>query len=505
MVNEMLLKFDEELYNARVESGAIGEARRKNKYFRIPDDVVYVIPLSSYLRKDETQIIFYGNQFLETWANRLTPAQAAILALMDGRRSLGDLSRVLQEYWGGSKELNDYKVRTVLECIELLQQAKPNKLVVRNGQPFRQYDPKEFYIPNEQVELKVRLDKPTQMLWMPTSACQTDCVYCYATRRPVPKSELLPDGRVKELFEEAARAGMIKINVDGGDALCRENIAELIGHATSLGMEVDLSTKAYVTRELAQALYEAGIKRIQVGFDAPYPELFDRVVGRKGHFYRTVESIHNCANAGILPRTNSIIVQETYEHIHELVRLLHSLPIYDMKIATAFRSAYRYREGILLTEGQKVWLRQQIDLLKEKYPYGKIKFECKSDYRDLGPDDRAQEFARFPRCGVGTECMVITPDGRVTMCEQSPHSDEFVVGNVREQSLMDVWNSPGALNFKQVDRERFRGTVCYDCADFKTCFYQKGGCFIMSVKAYGTRYAPHPACPKAPTYKDPIQ
>jgi len=502
---ELLL--DEDLFRSWTLAGASKMPAAGHPAYGLKGGAVLAVSANARMRRDLTQVVLYGSVFLGTWSRRLTPALAVLVACLDGQRTLDDVSGLLRGYWGGSEELNDFKVRHGLATIDAFGPSAP-ALFSRQDEPSRPFqvlDPRDYVIAPEETRLEAGLDLPISMMWMPTSACQTNCVYCYATRRPVPESSLLPDRRVRELFEEAAEIGVCSVNVDGGDALCRRNITDLLAHATSCGLDIDLSTKCYVSPDMARRLHDAGIRIMQFGFDAPYPELFDRIVRRKGHFERTVESIRNCTDAGIVCRTNSILVQDTYRHVRDLVTLLHALPLRDMKIASAFRSAHRYREGLLLTEDQKQWLREEIAHLKEEFPEGKIKFECQSDYRDMSDDQRAEAFRNFPRCGAGREIIIVTPDGRVSMCEQSPQESEFVVGSVRRRSLRDVWRSEEARNFMEVTREQFRGTACHECEEFEACQVVKGGCFMLQYKAYGTRYAPHPACPKAPPYDVPLQ
>ena len=500
---------DAELFNTLNELGAIDRAAEQNEAYRLPGDIVPAIGENTFMRRDKSQVVLYGRIFLDSWSYRLTPPQAVLVALMNGERTLDDISQLLQEYAGGTKGLNDFKVRRVLAWVEALDPNKGAFMFAHKESAAllrkKVFDPKDFLIPEDRVQLLPDLEKPISMMWMPTSACQTKCVYCYATRSPVPQSRLLSDTRVKELFAEAAAVGIRQVNLDGGDALCRENIPELLSYGTSLDLRFDLSTKCYVSKDVAKALYDAGLRIVQFGFDAPYPELFDRVVGKKGHFYRTIESIQNCVDAGIVARTNSILIQETLPYIRELVAFLHTLPLRDMKIAAAFRSLHRPREGLLLTEEQKRWLRRQVSTLEQEYPEGKIKFECQSDYLSMSEEEREVAFARYPRCGVGRESIVIAPDGSVVMCEQSPQTEELVVGSVRERSIVEVWQSDEVARFKEVTREQFEGTVCYDCEEFEHCFHRKGGCIILSMKAYGTRCAPHPACPRAPRYDIPLQ
>lgn len=298
--------------------------------------------------------------------------------------------------------------------------------------------------------------------------------------------------------------GIISMNLDGGDALCRRGIEDIFAHATEFDIQLDLSTKVYISKERARDLFRSGVRLIQLGFDAPIPELFDEIVGRKGHFDKTLQSIQNCVDAGIKVRTNSILTSKSYRYVHELVDLLLSLPLLNIKVASTFRSHYRGTPDLLLNESQKIWLRKQMAILLEKYPDGRINWECKSDYLALSSQDRKKTFDEFPRCGAGSQSIIITPNGDVVMCEQSPQTEEYIVGSVKHHSIMDVWSSWAAQKFKRVTQARFGGTVCEHCDTFEYCYLNKGGCMIETIKAYGSRYHPHPACPKAPEYALPI-
>jgi radical SAM protein with 4Fe4S-binding SPASM domain len=488
-----------------VQNRELAAERTAKPEFKVPRDHVLAFSWNTFLRKDSTQIVYYGREFLATWSGRIAPSQAVLLACCDGKRSIAEIARLLADHNGESLEMAEFKVRALLCFCQALSRNYFVDLTEHPEAPYRVYDPGEFAQLDRPLAYTPLYERPVSMMWMPTWVCQTDCVYCYAARKKVDGKDLLSDERVHELLEEAHELGIISMNVDGGDALCRQNITEIFAHATQLDIELAVSTKAHVTKESARELYRSGLRRLQVSFDAPFPKLFDEMVGRPGHFQRTLETIHNCVEAGIKVRTNSILTSKSYRYIHELVDFLLALPLFNIKIAPAFRSFYRGTPDLLLTEPQKQWLREQMPILIEKYPDGRINWECKSDYLAASPEKRQEVFRDFPRCGVGSECIIITPNGDVVMCEQCPQEEQFIVGNVKHRSIMDVWTSPAFRQFKQVTQEQFRGTVCGDCEDFASCYLEKGGCFIETLKAYGSRYHPHPACPKAPAYATPLQ
>ncbi|MCL2367051.1 MAG: thioether cross-link-forming SCIFF peptide maturase [Oscillospiraceae bacterium] len=74
---------------------------------------------------------------------------------------------------------------------------------------------------------------------------------------------------------------------------------------------------------------------------------------------------------------------------------------------------------------------------------------------------------RIAGCGVGTEYMAVTPDGKLYPCHQFVGDDEFLIG--------DIWR--GATNEKL--REQFAQTDIYSRAACKDCwarFFCSGGC-----------------------------
>ncbi len=132
-----------------------------------------------------------------------------------------------------------------------------------------------------------------------------------------------------------------------------------------------------------------------------------------------------------------------------------------------------------------------------RYAGRAVNWEC-SDVLDMTPEERAERFRGRPLCSSARTQCVVTPDGKVVTCEQSPQDGEFVAGDLKVQSLKEVWDSTEMKRFSHMPREKFESTACYDCKEFEECIHQRGQCDLDSLKASGTMYAPSPYCPKAP-------
>jgi radical SAM protein with 4Fe4S-binding SPASM domain len=89
-------------------------------------------------------------------------------------------------------------------------------------------------------------------------------------------------------------------------------------------------------------------------------------------------------------------------------------------------------------------------------------------------------------CGCSAGCLNIgiESQGNVKGC-LSLQSDQFVEGNVRHQSLMNIWQKKGNFSYtRDFQPENLHG-YCYGCEFGEIC---RGGCVFM---AYGATGSPH--------------
>jgi len=94
--------------------------------------------------------------------------------------------------------------------------------------------------------------------------------------------------------------------------------------------------------------------------------------------------------------------------------------------------------------------------------------------------------------------MTITPNGDVVLCEQVPQTAPYVIGSVKERSIMEIWRSDEMKNFLYPPQDQFRGAACGECKEFAECHEIYGRCFRDALATYKSFHAPSPNCPYAP-------
>jgi cyclic pyranopterin phosphate synthase len=113
-----------------------------------------------------------------------------------------------------------------------------------------------------------------------TSKCQYSCVYCdsegYSRTHELTVEEIT---KLCKILAEILNVTRIKFT--GGEPLCREEIVQIIQNVSDLQLYKDISmtTNGLLLSKMAEDLYKAGLKRINVSLASLQPEVYKKVYG----------------------------------------------------------------------------------------------------------------------------------------------------------------------------------------------------------------------------------
>ncbi|QDT67491.1 Cyclic pyranopterin monophosphate synthase [Planctomycetes bacterium MalM25] len=137
-----------------------------------------------------------------------------------------------------------------------------------------------------------------------TDRCNLRCRYCMpAGGVPVaPRDELLTFEEIERVVRVAASLGVRQVRLTGGEPLVRNDLPRLVGMLAAIdpGLDLALSTNAVLLDELAEPLYAAGVRRVNISLDALDPELFERVT-RRDDFDRVLAGVAAAQRVGFNP------------------------------------------------------------------------------------------------------------------------------------------------------------------------------------------------------------
>ena len=346
-----------------------------------------------------------------------------------------------------------------------------------------------------------QLQIPLQLLFMPTNECRTNCIYCYSERRAISSKLLLSPKRWGELIDEAGLLGIDMLVFSGGDPLLYHCIDYLLQKLAKWRIEYVLPTKTYISYQRAQEFSElcSGGGTIQISIDGVSPDVIDHLVGYSGFCKQAWSSIDHLVKTGVRVRTQSVVTPLNLSETPELIRMLYQYGIRDATITNYSRSFFRHSDSLFLSPTQMEKLNETIARLKAELKWEDLK--CNVGVNDpalMSLDQKKSSWLKRAGCSGGKSSMAITPSGHVILCEQMPQEEPFIVGNVRENTLQEVWYSPRVAQFVFPPKESFQSTSCEQCDEFDDCHCAHGRCFRDAYFVYGKLNHPSPNCPKAP-------
>lgn len=150
-----------------------------------------------------------------------------------------------------------------------------------------------------------------------TDRCNIRCFYCMPDEGVhfMPREEILSFEEIERFARIGVSLGISKLRLTGGEPLVRRNLPVLINRLSSLAGVTDLAltTNGVLLKEQARALYDAGLRRINIHLDTLDRDRF-RLITRRDDLDRVLDGIETCRELGFGPiKINAVAVKNLLE------------------------------------------------------------------------------------------------------------------------------------------------------------------------------------------------
>lgn len=136
-----------------------------------------------------------------------------------------------------------------------------------------------------------------------TDKCNLKCFYCMpdGNVRYFKNSEVLTAEEIIRIVQAAFRHGVTKVRITGGEPLLRPDILDIVRSIKGIGIkDLAITTNGMMLAEMAGALKEAGLHRVNISLDTLKPDKY-RLMTRGGEIARVWQAIEAALQAGIAP------------------------------------------------------------------------------------------------------------------------------------------------------------------------------------------------------------
>jgi len=337
-----------------------------------------------------------------------------------------------------------------------------------------------------------RLSVPNRVSFEVTSLCQANCVFCEQPKRRTSakllKSRDLNTDEALDVLRNCRTFGVRSIFLTGGEPLMREDLEDLVDFCVNTGMDPIVSTNGILlTEERAAALYEVGLRSIQIGLHGDSPITHDVITKVPGGFAKTLEGLTNAAERFGRIDVNCVAIKSNFRRIPAL---------YDMLVKMGVEGALQVLRPMCSSEhmlAETMTPEEYEELESNLLPLEKKGFKIDS-IGHLPGAPKLSEFEKkqlVPHFGMiphpdmtcyGCKTMIaILSDGTAVPCVTLR---AVSLGNLLNEPLEKIWNGDVAKQVSELTPDKYQG-VCGTCEKKWTCYSCRGVAFALTNNVYG--------------------
>ena len=445
------------------------------------------------------------------------PFTATMLSFFDGTRTLEQCVYDISSFFGLSLEETENVVSRYINnndplCIKYGEDyiVLPIFTIIEAGNYERteSYQISDFEIDGEVDLHSVRLYKPVKVIVEMNFRCYTDCTYCYADRNNIKAKQTLSPDKLIAFIHEMKDLNIPSLEINGGEVLLHPQIEKILSAMSECGYHPFISTKIPLTAEKLSLLKSLGFKNIQISLDSINEDtLIKHLNVKKGYFDKISKTMELLDEMEFEWQINTVITKYNSSIDNEIAPLLKYLSRFNNLKSIKFNPMGfpMYKDKSLFNELRASLndLHDIEDYINNVGTYNKIELifarpDCKGDY---STKSKSQRFNSRSICSANQKGFVVLPNGEVTICEELYWNPHYIIGNILQQTILNIWTSEKARNLFYMSQKDFtQESNCKTCKNLTQCRHTKGVCWKMVIMAYGQDKwdYPDPSCPISP-------
>lgn len=329
---------------------------------------------------------------------------------------------------------------------------------------------------------------PHFVVYEPTLLCNLHCSFCYVADILNPEDWKAKELSLDELDRIFSSGGVKSYNITGGEPFVRKNLLEIFELFRTKGMRCDyVTTNGTVIREdradaLAELTKSGFLRHISVSIDGP-PDFHDDVRGQRGAFKKAADNIQILRDAyaarGVaLPLSiNTTLTAGNLHMLEDVVDEAEKLGVDLVGLnQLMFATTNEVQETLeIIGEEDKDVISTHITddpgidpkevppVLEKAVAYA----EAKGITINWRPGQSTKDLEHYytPDRPLKGQCFYPFFGGRITY-DGKMHFCPFIrveVGDLREQSLEEIWNSPRYVELRKKLLEHGIFPVCRRC------------------------------------------
>ena len=276
------------------------------------------------------------------------------------------------------------------------------------------------------------LNYPLTLQFELTGQCNLKCKHCYNRSGDADRETLMTPEKWCELARHiVSDGGIFQCIISGGEPLLLgDKLFDVMDILHDDGTSFVVITNALLlTKEKVKRFAKYRYFWFQISIDGSTAEIHDNFRGVEGSFERAVNGALEISNAAIPLVIAHTVTPKNLNLVEDMVQLSYQLGANSIILGEVMPSGRAYNnEDIILKDEQKNFLLSKFEELNKKYQ-GKITIQRSAELKS-----QLERYSADVNSGG-----IIRPNGDFRLDCMAP----FVIGNVLEKSVKEIWLDKG--------------------------------------------------------------
>lgn len=290
----------------------------------------------------------------------------------------------------------------------------------------------EFHQTTQQIKLK----KPTGALIEITNGCNLNCVMCNTkmSKRPI---GFIKPRMFEDILQQLISVGIKSVGLHTvGETFMYSNLESLLEIAKHYNFKIWISTNAQFPKRIEQTYrkFPTLANTYRLSIDGATKESYEsiRSGGKFENVIDSLEVIHEINNK-----------RRNYRISLSIDSILSNSNIYEIPIFFEKYGKYSFPENINFSIVNGIT--PDPSYFRESFPFPNL-------------------IRQYIPCHLPFQSVFFTHGGKVTLCCRD-YDEDIVVGDIQENSLIDIWNGLQAdqVRKKHLDQEKMDIRSCKSC------------------------------------------
>ena len=319
-------------------------------------------------------------------------------------------------------------------------------------------------------------------VWEITRKCNFNCVYCGTKAGKAHANELGLE-KCMSIANQLVAIQCRRVVLIGGEVFFKQGWNQITKYLVDNNIDTSIITNGYLVDDsIVDALKHTGIRHISLSIDGV--ESVHDEFRCTGSYAKAINTAKQLKSNGFIVSVVSTLNSKSIKTVNELYSALSKVGIdaWQLQLCSPFGNA-RENRNLVPNRDSVLELCKFIQSASENSDM----FISAAD--NIGYHTAFENSIRggqgcFCGCSAGLATIGIDSLGNVRGCE-SLYDDEFIEGNLINQSLSDIWNNPNAFGYNRGFRQEYLTGKCKGCKNWHKC---AGGCRSFNYFTNGRIY-----------------